>query len=218
MMTMREREMKIEEEGLDFWLDHFEEPTYDDRKISTFVMGKGGGKEQRFIQLNTSLNNKQVILAWYRASNLLDCRISAYPKYTNSYISSTGIAPSLLHVDIDRRQFETVELFELAVTKTYSNFEDILHSKPTQLWTGRGVHFVQPQSVPVFEKLDDFRKFDQPSRKFLHFEEQLLTDGRGDPSHWSTVSFNNCMLRVPWSLNSRCVQFDDKDKIIAYTT
>jgi hypothetical protein len=35
-----------------------------------------------------------------------------------------------------------------------------------------------------------------------------LTDSKGDQSHWSTVSFNNCMLRVPGSLNSHYIQFD----------
>jgi hypothetical protein len=42
----------------------------------------------------------------------------------------------------------------------------------------------------------------------MHFEEQLLTDCKADQNHWSTVSFNNCMLRVPWSLNSKLIQFD----------
>lgn len=59
------------------------------------------------------VNNKQEALKWYRAANLVDCRISAYPKYTDYYITRTGITPSLVHVDIDRLQFETVEQFEL---------------------------------------------------------------------------------------------------------
>jgi hypothetical protein len=62
--------------------------------------------------------------------------------------------------------------------------------------------------VPVLEKIDKFSKFDESSRRFLQFEEQLLTDSKGDQSHWSTISFNNCMLRVPCSLNSKLVQFD----------
>jgi hypothetical protein len=48
----------------------------------------------------------------------------------------------------------------------------------------------------------------------MQFEEQLLTDGKGDQSHWSTVSFNNCMLRIPFSLNSSCINFDKSGRII----
>jgi hypothetical protein len=48
----------------------------------------------------------------------------------------------------------------------------------------------------------------------LQFEEQLLTDNKGDENHWRTVSFRNCMLRIPGSLNSKYIQFNDRDEII----
>jgi hypothetical protein len=153
-------------------------------------------------------------MAWFKASNFLDCRISAYPKYTDYYINRTGIAPVVLLVDIDKEYFNPSEEFELAAARTYTNFHNILGSRPTQLWTGGGYHYMQPQQVPVLEKVEEFSKFDQPSRRFMHFEEQLLTDNKGDQNHWSTVSFNNCMLRVPWSINSNYVQFDNKGRII----
>lgn len=152
--------------------------------ISTYAT-KGG---QRLV------NSEQQAMAYFKAANLLDCRISAYPKYTNDYINRTGIAPSVLLVDIDKEHFQAGG-FELTVTRTYTNFHNILGSKPTQLWTGGGYHFIQPQSVPVLEKIEDFQKFDQPSRRFIQFEERLLTDNHGDKSHSSTVSFNNMMLR-----------------------
>ena len=56
--------------------------------------------------------------------SLIDCRISAYPKYTDFYVNMTGIAPSLLHVDIDRLQFETI--VDLASANTRANFKKIL--------------------------------------------------------------------------------------------
>ena len=102
------------------------------------------------------MNNNMEALTWYKASNLIDCRISAYPKYTDFYVNRTGTAPSLLHVDIDRLQFETVEQFEL------------VHAQ--------GSHYIQPQSAIVLEKIEDFKKFDQPPRRFMCFEEQ--TDNR----------------------------------------
>ena len=182
-------------EGLIFILNHLD--NLWPRMVSTYATGG----RQRLV------NNFAEAFAWFKASNFLDCRISAYPKYTDYYVSKTGIAPSVLLVDIDKEHFIPEE-FELTATRTCSNFHNVLGSRPTQLWTGGGYHFIQPQSVPVIEKIEDFQKFDQSSRRFLQFEEQLLTDGKGDQSHWSTVSFNNCMLRVPCSLNSKLVQFD----------
>jgi len=93
------------------------------------------------------------------------------------------------------------------------NFKEILGSNPTQLWTGNGYHFIQPQSAIALEKIDDFNEFAEPSRKFLHFEEWLMTDGKADQNHNRTVSFRNCMLRIPGSLNFGACQRDDKDEI-----
>src|SRR5215831_2916712 len=128
--------------------------------------------------------------------------------------SRTGIAPSILFVDQDDKDFKTHEEFESYASKIYTNFDQVLGAQPTQLWTGGGYHYIQPQHVFAFEKVPKFKKFDQPSRKFMQFEEQLLTDGKGDQSHWSTVSFNNCMLRVPSSFNSKCFQLDENGKVL----
>ena len=81
-------------------------------------------------------------MAWFKDSNFLDCKISAYPKYTKDYIDRTGIAPSVLLVDIDKEHFNPSEEFELAVVRTYTNFYNMLGCKPTQLFTG-GVHFLR---------------------------------------------------------------------------
>ena len=103
-MTSLELAAMTIEEGFDFILSHFEEPIIWPRPISTH---RTGGAQ-------ILVNSKQEALARYIAANLLDCRISAYPRYTEYYINRTGIAPSLLLVDIDKLQFETTELFELA--------------------------------------------------------------------------------------------------------
>jgi len=123
----------------------------------------------------------------------------------NSYINKS-IAPSQLLVDIDRNQFDTNELFELAGENTYSNFQNMLGCEPTWLWTGGGYHFILPQSViKPLEEIEDFSQFSQPSRKFLEFEEQLLTYNNADQSHSSTVSFKNMYMRIPGSLNSMMI-------------
>ncbi|MGA9151334.1 MAG: hypothetical protein WBZ36_12215 [Candidatus Nitrosopolaris sp.] len=162
------------------------------------------------------VNSLEEVMKWFKASNFIDCRINAYAKYTDYYINRTGIAPTVLLVDIDREHFKTIEDFELAVTNTYNNFYTRLGSRPTQLWTGGGAHFLTPQRAPVFEKLPRFEKFkaEEPSRKFMQFEERLFSNDKADQSHWSSVSFNNCMLRIPGSLNYSCFKLDDRGKII----
>jgi hypothetical protein len=200
-ITSKQFEMEVME-GLKYILTHTDDLL--PRMISTHATGGA----QRPVK------NLAEAVVWFKASYYLDCRISAYPKYTDDYISRTGIAPTVLLADIDREHFGTTEEFESVTAKTYSNFHTIVGSRPTQLWTGGGRHFVIRQQVPVFEKWNRFSKFDQPSRKFLQFEEQLLTDGKADQSHWKSASFNNYMLRVPSTLNSDCVQFDDKGRIM----
>ncbi len=48
----------------------------------------------------------------------------------------------------------------------------------------------------------------------MRFEEQFLTDNKADQSHSNNVSFGNCMLRIPGSLNSNQVRFNDKGEIV----
>jgi len=43
----------------------------------------------------------------------------------------------------------------------------------------------------------------KPSRKFMQFAESFLSDNKADRAHNMTVSFKNCMLRVPGSINSK---------------
>jgi hypothetical protein len=66
----------------------------------------------------------------------------------------------------------------------------------------------------VLEKVEMFKEFDQASRKFLHFEELKISDKKADPTHCKTVSFNNCWLRIPGSLNSNQLRFNKNDEII----
>jgi hypothetical protein len=195
------KEMEVRE-GLIFILYHLDDLW--PRMVSTYATGGG----QRLV------NNFEEVMAFFKAANFMDCRISAYPKYTNDYINRTGIAPTVLMVDIDREHFTTTEEFELVTAKTYTNFEKILGSRPTQLWSGGGRHFLTSQSAPVLEKIDEFSKFDEPSRKFLEYEERLLSDNKADQSHWRSVSFNNCMLRIPNSLNYSCCIKSDDGRII----
>ncbi|MGB8935997.1 MAG: hypothetical protein WCC17_12915 [Candidatus Nitrosopolaris sp.] len=66
----------------------------------------------------------------------------------------------------------------------------------------------------VLEMESVFIVFAEPSRKLMQYAEKLVTDNKGDPCHRSTVSFNNCMIRIPGSYNSKYVQFNDMGKVV----
>ena len=74
--------------------------------------------------------------------------------------------------------------------------------KPTVLFTGGGYHIYLPIDGIVLEDVEEFNKYSNPSRKYLKFAEQYLTDGKSDPNH--NPSFSSCMVRVPGSINSKC--------------
>jgi hypothetical protein len=195
------------EEGLIFITNHFDptEPLLP-RKISTHATG---GKQ-------ITVYSFEEALSWFNAADFFDCRISAYPIYRDEYVRRTGIlfVPGLLLIDLDREHFTNDE-FEAAAAKTISNFKEILAARPTWLWTGGGYHFILPQSViEPLEKIEDFNQEPEPSRKFLQFEEWLMTDGKADQNHNRTMSFKNCMLKIPGSLNFGACQRNDKDEII----
>ena len=73
------------------------------------------------------------------------------------------------------------------------------------LWTGRGYHIYLPVDALGLENqslFEDIEVYD-PSRKFLQWVEQYLSNNKADPCHRLGVSFNNCMLRIPGSINSK---------------
>jgi non-catalytic primase subunit PriX-like protein len=82
--------------------------------------------------------------------------------------------------------------------------EKLTGGKPTVAWSGNGYHIYQPVEATVLEQEEVFNKFDQPSRKFLKFAEQYLSNYKSDPSH--NPSFKSCMIRIPGSHNSKHIQ------------
>jgi hypothetical protein len=69
--------------------------------------------------------NKQEALARFRQSNLMDCRINAYPDYT-AYHGINRQPPNFIFIDIDRCLFRTGQEFWRAVQETSENIEQIL--------------------------------------------------------------------------------------------
>jgi hypothetical protein len=98
------------EQGLDFILGHFEEPIWP-RTIFTKTIGK-----------QYTVYSKEEAVARFKQSNLMDCRINAYPDYT-AYHGINRQPPNFIFIDIDRSLFTTEQEFWAAVEQTSKNIE-----------------------------------------------------------------------------------------------
>ena len=180
-------------ESLDFILRHFESEYFIwPRTIST--------KTTRGRQI--LVYNKEEAFARFKQANFLDCRISAYPstKYTRRMKQN----PNFLFIDLDSQTSGIDKELEHTLTNIKSKFENS-DIEPTVLWSGRGYHIYLPVNAQLLENqslFEDIEVYD-PSRKFLQWVEQHLSDNKADPCHSLGVSFNNCMLRIPGSINSK---------------
>jgi hypothetical protein len=193
------------ESGLDFILSHLEEPHFP-RRISAYTTDK----KQILVY------SKGEALARFKQSNLLDCRISAYPYPVPECRGINAQVPNFFLTDLDRKDFKTDKLFKQSLQNTLQNFKDRLHgSNPTVLWSGGGYHLLQPLDADIILEMESiFAEFDEPSRKLMPYAENLMTDGKADSVHRGTVAFGNCMIRLPGSYNAKYVEFDDKGQVV----
>lgn len=150
--------------------------------------------------------SKQEALSYYKDSNYLDCR-SAYN--TKPSVEQTI---DLLMIDLDLSNFEhnNFKVLDLAKSKTLAKIENSFDlseqfEPATTIWSGNGYHLYIPadsQGV-ILEQMSEFNKFKEPSKEFLRFAEWYLSNTKADSEHYHTVSFKNCLLRIPGSYNSK---------------
>jgi len=192
------------EEGLDFIEGHFEPPIYP-RRISTY---KTRGKQ-------VQVDNREAI-SRFKECNQLDSRISAYPYPIPECRGINRQSPNLFLADLDKKNFKKKKSFEEAMQNTLENFKDKLDgASPSVLWSCGGNHFLQPLCVGIVLEMESvFAEFVEPSRKLMQYLEKLVTDNKADPSHSNTVSFNNCMIRIPRSYKSKYIRFNDKGEVV----
>jgi len=175
--------------GFDFILTHFQEGF--PRTISTKTT------EGRQVVVY----NKDEALAMFKAANYLDCRINAYPKYVE-WKGLNRQLPNFIFIDLDQGRFQ---LIDKVLNKTLKNigkkFGTPVH--PTVIWSGHGYHIYLPVEAFLLEEEYEFARFGYPSRKFIQFSEEFLSDKKADPCHTKGLSFKNCMLRIPGSINSK---------------
>lgn len=138
----------------------------------------------------------------------MDCRISAY----NAEKKKKDKTIDLILVDLDQSNFKSKRELERAKTKTLSKIsmfnlsKDSNNKSATVLWSGNGYHLYIPSDSKgkISDQTPNLKKLTKdPSKEFLRFAESYLSNGKSDNAHNNTVSFNNCMLRVPGSFNSK---------------
>jgi hypothetical protein len=161
------------------------------------------------------VDSREEALARFAQANFLDCRISAYPP--DATINPSGLecfqglritTPRnlIVIIDLDKSTFRSERALQLALARTLQKIWSSLEVKPTVLWSGNGYHIylvldsqINLENVKQFVELN----LDQVSLKFMRFAESFLSGGKSDKAHNTTVSFNNCMMRIPGSINSK---------------
>lgn len=180
-------------DGLDFILAHFNQ----DRPLfpRTIMTKKLGYQKEVF--------SKEEALTYFKESNLLDCRINAFPSYTE-YHGIQRYPPDFIFIDIDKADFKTEKCLKLALSTTLKNIKQKLDGKgyPTVLKTGGGYHIYQPVKGPILEEIKFFTDLNpNPSKDFLRFAKDYLSNGKADKK--SNPSFKSSLLRIPYSINSK---------------
>jgi hypothetical protein len=108
----------------------------------------------------------------------------------------------LIFIDLDQGRFK---LIDRALGNMLKNVCQKFNAevRPTVISSGHGYHIYLPVEAFVLEQESEFARFGNPSRKFIQFAEEYLSDGKADPCHTKGLSFKNCMLRIPGSINCK---------------
>jgi len=114
-------------------------------------------------------------------------------------------------------RFKSVEGLNRALTRALNFIRAKLgeNISPTVLWTGNGYHIYLPVSAFILELESICAGFEEPSRRFIQWTEQFLSNNKADSCHSNSLSFKNCMVRVQGSFNSNLVELNEKGEIIS---
>lgn len=172
-------------EGLEFILEHFDTNALFPRTIMTKKLGY-----QRVIY------SKEEALKFFKDSGFIDCRINAFPALDNPF-------PDFIFIDLDTSIQDKISI-DRKLKITLLQIHKRLEGSPTVLWTGNGYHIYQPLDCKVrFENIQDFNEFGNCNLHFLKFAKVFFSRGYADNSN--NPSLRSCLLRVPNSINSKCL-------------
>ena len=115
---------------------------------------------------------------------------------------------NLLFIDLDLADFKSKKSLDLALSKTLKNIKEIVEWFSYNIMVGNGYHIIQPVDCPIeLEHIREFQKYKNIlpllSQEFLRFAKDFLSNGKADKANYP--SFNSCLLRIPSSINSKCL-------------
>jgi len=187
------------EQGLDLMLSMFQEPLWP-RNVST-----ASTQDKQYC-----VEDRARALVFYNAAQRKDCRIAVFPNYDeilkNLQTQETKAEPIPNHIfiDLDAKDFNNdINQLNAALKSTLRRMHKELNGAvPTILWSGAGYHLHQPLDIPqAFEYIEEFKKYENVSVRFLRYAARRLTGGKSDPNH--NVSFKSSIARVPGSINTK---------------
>jgi hypothetical protein len=102
--------------------------------------------------------------------------------------------------------FPSLLALNRALKKTLKNIRSVFRDDSIQPTNCNLVRKYLPIQAIVLETESVFTNLvngSQCSRMFLQFAEQFLSDKKADKCHTNSLSFKNCMVRIPGSINSK---------------
>jgi hypothetical protein len=174
------------QDGLGFILYHFQEPLFP-RRIMTKQLG-----------YQVEVFNKGEALEYFKSSTYEDCRITAYPSFTEyQRINRTTISFLIVDLDLKDLSGERPEktgkaILDRPLKNALQKITESFGGNPTALWTGNGYHVYQPVGGFILEEYETFYEFTKYVDKdltstFIQFAEEYFTDYSADRLHNPTV-------------------------------
>jgi hypothetical protein len=116
----------------------------------------------------------------------------------------------MIDLDLSKFKYKNIKALNLAPQKTLAKIRGTFDlskkfEPATAIWSGNGYHLYIPAEShnTILEQISEFKNYNDPSKLFLRFAEWYLSHGKADSEHYHTVSFKNCLLRIPGSYNSK---------------
>jgi len=195
-------------EGIDMLLRLFEKAGQRPfpRKIMT---AKSNGQ--------ITVHSKDQMLQKFEEADFIDCRVNAYPLVPTDILQVPNII--LIDIDINRSLKTGRKQVDANLNKTLQNIREYTSDSvnPLVLWTGNGYHvIVILNMVEPLEHIEEYKSvsrscgIDQLSREFMLFAKMFLSQNKADPKN--SPSLQSCLLRVPNSLNSKCLNAGKSEK------
>jgi hypothetical protein len=164
-----------------------------------------------------TVTTKEEIVRKCEESDFIDCRINAYPEYTQ-FKGIVRHPPDFVFMDLDLVDFKNDRMSIDRSLKRIVNKIGKLGVLPTVLWSGNGYHIYLPLAAIVLDQIDIFAKENFPSlfqssfgkysgysvsELFLKFAKDYFTNGKADPLNHP--KYKNTLLRFPGTHNSKCL-------------